>query len=235
MRTIRALSALSLLCLASGIVRAQTQPEWGTQDYHAYTLYAWDFEPLDGRMTFADTSPGSFMRYCVSSSAPYPACYLEAGVDLPQGVLIDSIFLAQCRNDADIITATLYTFSGIPGSSVVIGQAGPLSSGCGGTGSLTLNHTTAGQYAIEVSLPIGNPDVSFRSVSISYRFQVSPAPGTATFNDVPTNHPFFQFIEALANSGITAGCGGGNYCPDQPLTRGQMAVFLAKALGLHWE
>jgi hypothetical protein len=34
-------------------------------------------------------------------------------------------------------------------------------------------------------------------------------------------------------SGITAGCGGGNYCPDAP-TRRQMAIFLAKALGLHW-
>jgi hypothetical protein len=35
-------------------------------------------------------------------------------------------------------------------------------------------------------------------------------------------------------SGITAGCGGGNYCPDAPLTRGQMAVFLSKGLGLHF-
>jgi S-layer homology domain len=51
---------------------------------------------------------------------------------------------------------------------------------------------------------------------------------------VPTGHPQFQFIEALAASGITAGCGSGNYCPNANLTRGQMAVFLAKALGLHW-
>jgi hypothetical protein len=51
---------------------------------------------------------------------------------------------------------------------------------------------------------------------------------------VPTTHPFFQFVEALVASGITAGCGGGNYCPDAALTRGQMAVFLSKALGLHF-
>jgi hypothetical protein len=64
--------------------------------------------------------------------------------------------------------------------------------------------------------------------------QVSPAPPVATFNDVPTTHPFFQFIEALYNSGITGGCSASPplYCPDDPLTRGQMAVFLAKALGL---
>jgi hypothetical protein len=84
----------------------------------------------------------------------------------------------------------------------------------------------------------GMPDYSsnnrFRGARILYRRQVSPAPLAATFSDVPTSHPFFQFVEALSASGITAGCGTGIYCPDSPLTRGQMAVFLAKALGLHW-
>jgi hypothetical protein len=65
-------------------------------------------------------------------------------------------------------------------------------------------------------------------------YPISPAPGTATFNDVPTTHPFFQFIEALHASGITGGCQASPplYCPDDSVTRGQMAVFLAKALGL---
>ena len=63
---------------------------------------------------------------------------------------------------------------------------------------------------------------------------MSPPPGTATFTDVPTSHIFYQYIEALAASGITSGCGGGNFCPDTFLTRGQMAVFLSRALGLHW-
>jgi hypothetical protein len=48
-------------------------------------------------------------------------------------------------------------------------------------------------------------------VRVYYQLQVSPAPAVATFNDVPTGHPFFRFVEALAASGITAGCGGGNY------------------------
>jgi len=69
-------------------------------------------------------------------------------------------------------------------------------------------------------------------ITVRYRLQVSPAPEVATFNDVPTSHPFFQFIEALAASGITGGCGGGNYCPDAPLTRGQMAVFLTETFHL---
>ena len=69
---------------------------------------------------------------------------------------------------------------------------------------------------------------------VGYVLQVSPAPAMPTFNDVPTGHPFYQFIEALVASGVTAGCGGGKYCPDAPLTRGQMAVFLSKALGLQF-
>lgn len=71
-------------------------------------------------------------------------------------------------------------------------------------------------------------------VRAQWRRQVGLAPDTATFGDVPTGHPFFQHVEALAASGITGGCGGGDYCPDSSLTRGQMAVFMAKALGLHW-
>jgi hypothetical protein len=76
--------------------------------------------------------------------------------------------------------------------------------------------------------------ISFGGVQITWERQVSAPPATPTFGDVPASHPFSQFVEALAASGITGGCGGGNFCPDNALTRGQMAVFLAKALGLHW-
>jgi hypothetical protein len=87
-------------------------------------------------------------------------------------------------------------------------------------------------YHVEVFT--GSSDTAIRMVRLRWKRQVSPAPNAASFNDVPTNDPAFQFIEALVASGITAGCGGGNYCPDASLTRRQMAVFLAKALGLHW-
>jgi hypothetical protein len=51
-------------------------------------------------------------------------------------------------------------------------------------------------------------------------------PGAEIFNDVPASSPFCPFIEELARRGITGGCGGGNYCPRDPVTRQQMAVFL---------
>jgi hypothetical protein len=76
--------------------------------------------------------------------------------------------------------------------------------------------------------------VRIRGVSLRWHRSVTPAPGVATFADVPTGHPYFQFVEALVASGVTAGCGGGNYCVNSPIARGEMAVFLAPALGLHW-
>jgi hypothetical protein len=83
------------------------------------------------------------------------------------------------------------------------------------------------------------PDASqntlgFGGVRITWKRQVSPPPATPTFGDVPASDLAFQYIEALAASGITAGCSATNYCPDANLTRRQMAVFLAKPLGLHW-
>jgi hypothetical protein len=88
------------------------------------------------------------------------------------------------------------------------------------------------QYYLAVDVA---SDTSLAGCFVFWNRQVSPAPLTASFTDVPPSHPYFQFIEALKASGITGGCGTGvNYCPGDPVTRGQMAVFLARGLGLYW-
>jgi hypothetical protein len=57
-----------------------------------------------------------------------------------------------------------------------------------------------------------------------------PAVGGSTgFGDVPTTHWAGAWIKQLAADRITGGCGSGSYCPESPVTRGQMAVFLLKA------
>ena len=57
----------------------------------------------------------------------------------------------------------------------------------------------------------------------------APPACTGVFPDVPCPSTFAAWIEALAAEGITGGCGGGNYCPQNPVRRDQMAVFLLKA------
>lgn len=57
----------------------------------------------------------------------------------------------------------------------------------------------------------------------------SPPPATGTiFGDIPVNHWAAAWIEILAADKITGGCGNGNFCPEQYITRDQMAVFLLR-------
>jgi hypothetical protein len=58
-----------------------------------------------------------------------------------------------------------------------------------------------------------------------------PPPATGgIFLDVQPGDLYADWIEELASLGITGGCGNGNYCPNNPVTRGEMAVFLLKTL-----
>jgi hypothetical protein len=60
-----------------------------------------------------------------------------------------------------------------------------------------------------------------------------PAVGSGTgFSDVPNTYWAAAWIKQLVAEGITSGCGTGTYCPDAPVTRAQMAVFLVKTFGL---
>jgi hypothetical protein len=49
------------------------------------------------------------------------------------------------------------------------------------------------------------------------------------FPDVSSKSPMCKYIKRLSELGITQGCGGGNYCPNDTVTRDQMAAFLARA------
>ena len=62
-----------------------------------------------------------------------------------------------------------------------------------------------------------------------YGLCYTPPPCESDFPDVQCPSTFADWIEALADEGITGGCGGGSYCPTNPVLRQQMAVFLLKA------
>jgi hypothetical protein len=55
------------------------------------------------------------------------------------------------------------------------------------------------------------------------------APVSPTFGDVPMTVGHWSWVERLANSTITAGCGAGNFCPFSEVNRAQMAIFLLRA------
>ena len=73
------------------------------------------------------------------------------------------------------------------------------------------------------------PAVAADSLSMPLAF-VPQACGGAPFDDVPANHPFCAWIDRLGGDQITGGCDGGNYCPDDAVTRAQLAMMVEKAM-----
>lgn len=63
-----------------------------------------------------------------------------------------------------------------------------------------------------------------------------PQPTQQIFYDVPLSMPEAPYIHRMYELGYTAGCGNVNgqpkYCPEDPVTRGQMAIFIERALGV---
>lgn len=61
-----------------------------------------------------------------------------------------------------------------------------------------------------------------------------PPAAMGMFADVSLGHPFAPWIEQLAREGVTGGCATNpsRYCPEDPVTRGQMAVFLVRTFNL---
>ncbi|MCC6366776.1 MAG: S-layer homology domain-containing protein [Bryobacterales bacterium] len=49
------------------------------------------------------------------------------------------------------------------------------------------------------------------------------------FTDVPATHPYFSYIQKLRELGVTNGCSATQFCPNDTVTRGQMAAFLIRA------
>jgi len=220
--------ALLFLFLGVTNISAQTDPAWGTSAETAVVIGAYEFQGLDSGTTIS-RSPNTGDRYVAAGGN------IAANFNLPKGALITGIEMQGC-NTSPTLTTSYYLLRMLTGGfeSIANGDVPP-SSGCN-TFRTNLSYVVdfSGPYLVIWQAPDPYASQLLTAIRVYYKLQVSPPPGTATFSDVPTTHLFFQYVEALAAAGITSGCGGGNFCPDAAVTRGQMAVFLAKALGLHW-
>jgi serine protease AprX len=99
--------------------------------------------------------------------------------------------------------------------------------------TLTGGSITAGQGTSAITFTSGDPGATM-TLSVVDSIPGCEAPETAKsisvdFLDVPPADPFHDYVNTVARNGVTAGCGNGDYCPDGPVTRAQMAVFLLKA------
>jgi hypothetical protein len=179
---------------------------------------------------------------CSRATSCGETCFLIAGVNLPQGSLVTGIELDafDLHSALDLTCSFLRCsphFTSCDGESVSTGIAfdgGDIMAEKVLDTPITVDNSNE-TYLVECTfLSSIYCYVALRTIRLTYQLQVSPAPATATFSDVPVGAFGFKHVEALAASGITTGCGGGNFCPDREITRVEMAIFLAKALGLHW-
>jgi S-layer family protein len=245
-RTSRRLTPFVLLGLAAVLSASAGwasgppgQGSFGTTNDNYYRLSSSQFTGRNGAPYRDDGAGGSGVnRYTTAVFG-----ILTSALQLPAGAMIDSVELDSCEFNANYGTSVLLldcdslgtACTNVPGT----GSGAQPNSGCGRTvfpltpyGPIdNLNR----EYILDVFTPAGDNSESFSGVTIGYKLQVSPAPATASFVDVPTTSPIFKFVEALKASGITAGCDATHFCPNNSLTRGQMAVFLAAALGLQWQ
>jgi hypothetical protein len=222
---------LATLSLAAQPART---PSFGTATTTYYAVSPSDFNPADSASAF---SSGDFL------TTNQGGAEFIAPLHLPSGALLTYFAFYYCDSGPEPggrlhVVVTDHAVDGT--STPVAGLQSTASQPCGsiaevdvtGLGYTVENATHS--PVVDVTLNGSDTTNKLSAVVVGYKLQVSPAPQAATFADVPSGHPFFQFVEALASSGITGGCGSGNYCPDSPVTRGQMAVFLSKSLGLNW-
>jgi hypothetical protein len=231
--------SLCAVLLASGTLAGQpeTPQTYGTTSLSYHRVAFSEFSPESSASGYSDIFfGGHFARYPASLAA-----FFVAVPHLPSGALVDAVELDYCdTNVTDDLSLTVYGTNFLGGAIVVLGSTN--SSGSGGCDFSVADVSAAGfvvdnntnQIVLQVLIGPTDGSIAVSGAIVRYHLQVSPDPPGATFADVPAGHPQHQFIEALVGAGVTAGCGGGNYCPDAPLTRGQMAVFLSKALGLQW-
>lgn len=146
--------------------------------------------------------------------------------------VIDIVF-SPCSSISLATTSESFTASGGIGSVNVSAEAScgwsassnnpgfiTIISGGNGAGSGTVSYSVA-----------ANSSTTNRAGTISIGGQTFTVVQGAQFNDVPVGSQFYNEIGKLSARGVTVGCGGGNYCPDDTVTREQMAAFIMRAKG----
>lgn len=92
-----------------------------------------------------------------------------------------------------------------------------ITGGCGSNDYCPNSPVTRGEMAVFIMI------ARYGTIPFTY-------PSTPYFSDVPPSSGFFPFVQKMAQLGITGGCATGEYCPNDSLTRGQMAVFIVTGL-----
>lgn len=210
----------------------QTPRDFGVSGDSVSTFHVSAFRPVDTGFAFASDLDTIWPTGLSATTTAF-----DANLQVPEGAVIDHVTMDFCTPDTNI---TGITFGGGDNGTDFSDVDVPGVAGCFEVSSPLIGHAVTANAGHRLDIFVNwntaavDGSVTFGGGEVWWHRTVSTGPVTPDFLDVPTTDPRYNFIEAIFGAGITAGCGGGNYCPDTPVTRGQMAVFIAKALGLYW-
>lgn len=198
-----------------GAALGATDKACASYAYHTYidvpyNYWAWKFiEALDNAGVVSGCTAG---RYCPTE---------------PMTRADMAVFLLKAKQGAGYTPPACTTplFSDVPCSSPYAPWINELSrrgvtAGCGGGRYCPTGSVTRAEMSVFLLATLEGPGYA------------PPPCVTPRFLDVPCSSSFAPWIHEIANRGITAGCGGGNFCPGSVVLRDQMAVFVAQTFRL---
>ncbi|HPW54539.1 MAG: S-layer homology domain-containing protein [Thermoanaerobaculaceae bacterium] len=141
------------------------------------------------------------------------------------------------RNEGTTATAfegTLSDFGGPSGASYAIvdgtGRYGTLAAGATGSCRSGSGDCYLLSVANSVDRPAPHWDATVVETLSTGQTRTLTLHIGDSFADVPGSDPGQRFVETIFHHGITSGCAAGLFCPDDPITRWQMVVFLSQSI-----
>jgi hypothetical protein len=211
---------------------------YGVSTTDTLTINAAEFRPLVPSQEYQ-------ISFDLNLTAISGFTFYMAPVRLPSGALITNLELTGCDDDnlenhqLVVVLARVLDPNGVQETMATV-ASGP---GCSSWSETSIANPAVDnpKYSYYVMVvftsgigPMYGPDLRFRAVRLYWNRQVTPLDGAADFSDVPLGNTYRQYVEAATASGILNECAVGRFCPDNPVTRAQLALALAKALGLKY-
>lgn len=194
----------------------------------AWTGGSYDVHDVKGRKSGVRASPVIEMDPAFVVSPP-PAAIGGNGVFEPgETQVLRTAWVNDTAGDVEL-SGTASSFTGPAGATYT------LDDGTASYGTIPGSHSASCTdcYTVTVSTPAIRPSLHWDAqlqevlnIGVPKTWDVHIG---ESFPDVPRGHLFYRYIETLLHNGVTGGCAGGGYCPADPVTRAQMAVFLLKS------
>ena len=213
----------------------QGAPRVATTDTGRFVV-AWDSYGQDGygkgvfgrRATLSAAS-----SFNVDSHASSGTSNVNGVLEPGETVVVEPAWQNSASWDGSV-TGSSPDFSGPTGATYTLDDGSASYGGVAALAGVNCFDATGDCYEVAVSNPASRPATHW-DAQLQENLSVG-VPKTWTlhvgksFTDVPLTQPFYKKIEALLHNGITGGCTATTYCPGDPVSRAQMAIFVAKGI-----